>query len=291
MIIDSFPYAGEATQLDIRVHELESIITKFLIIESNRTQTGLPKPYYFEEQKEAFKDFLDKIVYVKLDDSNINYIPESNWSQEFRMRRAITSEGFNELQKNGIVLLADDILIVSDVDEIPRKECVLDFQKRDNQILCLNHLFNSYYLNLYSNFRSWGWYGSILIKMGGFTDDIQYLRNVKDRLPHSGNSNEGWHYSNLLFNGFSSLYNKWKNNIEPHSKENILGKENKLRLKKQFEKCLYEDKNFFFCDDPQKRQILLEKLDISELPQYVQNNLSKFSHLLFPDNSQLVFES
>lgn len=285
LVIDSFPYNGEKVQLDIRFQELSSIVTKFLILESNRTQTGLKKPYYFEEQQEEFKDFAPQIVYVKLDDSNIDKdgIGEADWAQEFRVRRATTREGFQKLEETEIILLADSILICSDVDEIPRKECVQDFINSNNKIICLNHYFNSYYLNLYSRFREpWGWYGSILFRMGSLTNDIQYFRNVKDRLPHTGQEGEGWHFSNLLSNGYNSLYSKWLQNIEPHDKSQILGEENKERLKGLFEKCLYEDSHMFFCDIPDKREILLEKLDIDFLPDAVKDNQEKYKHLLLP---------
>ena len=279
LVIDSFPYAGEETILDIRLHELESVVTKFLIIESNRTQTGLEKPYYFEKQQDKFKEFAPKIVYVKLDNSRID-VGEADWSQEFRVRQAIQNEGFHQLEMDGTILMADSVLIISDADEIPKKESVKDFIKSNERAVCLNHYFNSYYLNLYSRFREpWGWYGSILIRVGSLTNNIQNLRNIKDRIFHTGLEGEGWHFSNLLTNGFDGLYNKWKNNIEPHDKTCLQDKE---KLKEQFKKCLYEDNNFFFCDLPDKREILLEKLDKNLLPDYVKKNEKKFKDLLLP---------
>lgn len=286
LIIDSFPYAGEKIILEIRLAELESIVSKFLIIESNRTQTGLKKPYYFEEQQEYFKQYQDKIVYVKLDDSNIDNqgIGEADWSHEFRVRQAIAKEGFDAIEQTGTLLLADTILMISDVDEIPKKEAILEFIKHPNEsIICLNHYFNSYYLNLYSRFREpWGWYGTILVRLGSLSGpNIQYLRNNKDKLFHSGADGEGWHFSNLLVDGYKSLYSKWLRNIEPHDKSGIIGDENKERLEKLFNQCLYEDMNFFFCDNVNKRTILLEELELDKLPEVVKNNPEKYSKYLY----------
>jgi hypothetical protein len=285
-IIDSFPYAGEKLVLEIRLAELAPIVTKFLIIESNRTQTGLPKPYYFEEQQKSFEQYKDKIVYVKLDDSDIDKtgIGEADWSQEFRVREAIVKEGFEAIEATGLLLLADTILMISDCDEIPKKEAIQEFINHPNEpIVCLNHYFNSYYLNLYSNFREWGWYGTILVRLGSITGhSIQRLRNIKDRLPHTGASGEGWHFSNLLVKGFNGLYEKWKNNIEPHDKSCLTDKE---KLKLQFNQCLKE-KHFFFCDNPDKRAILLEELPLDLLPECVKNDIKKYKKLIFNEKAK-----
>jgi len=282
LVIDSFSYAGEKECLEIRLHELDSVVTKFLIIESNRTQTGLPKPYYFEKQQESFKEFAPKIVYVKLDDSKIDFIQEADWSQEFRVRQAIANEGIQAVENSGIFLLADSILLISDVDEIPRKDAILEFINHPNEsVVCFNHYFGSYYLNLYSKFREpWGWYGTIAVRFGAINlsgHAIQHLRNFKDKLPHTGAEGEGWHFSSLLVNGFGSLYDKWSRNIEPHNKACL---KDKKGLEKLFNKCLYEDLHFFFCDLPDKREIPLEKLPLDLLPEYVKLNQEKFENLI-----------
>lgn len=278
MIIDAFPYANEELVLTIRLHELASVVDYFLIIESNRTQTGLPKPYYFEQSQAKFEEFSNKIIYIKLDDSHLNKVKEADWSQEFRVRQAIVSEGLvkiNQIKQ----LNNEDYLIVSDCDEIPKAEVIKELTANNTEYMSINHYFNTYYFNLYSTFRDpWGWYGSVLLKLKYLTQyEVQYIRNIKDKLPHTGRSGEGWHFSNILINGFDSLYSKWINNIEPHDKSCLKDKD---LLKKQFEKCLYEDDNFFYCDLPNKRDIPLNRLDDSLLPKYIIDNKESFKNLL-----------
>lgn len=278
MIIDAFPYANEELVLTIRLNELESVVDYFLIVESNKTQTGLPKPYYFEQSQSKFQKFLDKIIYIKLDHSYLDKVREADWSQEFRVRQAIASEGLVKI--NQIKSLCnDDYIIISDCDEIPKTQVIKELVTNKVEYISINHYFNTYYFNLYSKFREpWGWYGSVLIKLKYLTQyDVQHIRNIKDRLPHTGNSGEGWHFSNILIDGFDSLYSKWINNIEPHDKSCL---KNKNLLRKQFEKCLYEDDHFFYCDLPNKRDIPLLKLDDSFLPKYIINNRESFEKFL-----------
>lgn len=277
-IIDAFPYANEELVLEVRLNELYESVDYFLIVESNRSQTGLAKPYYFEENKEKFKKFSDKIIYLKLDDSSIGKIKEADWTQENSTRKAITEIGLQEISKI-TKLHENDYLIISDCDEIPKAEIINKLKASNVEIVSINHYFNSYYFNLYSNFRApWGWYGSILTKLKYLNVyDIQYLRNIKDRLPHTGEAGEGWHFSNILVNGFESLYLKWINNIEPHDKSCIKDKD---LLNKQFYKCLNEDSHFFYCDMPNKRDIPLLKLDDNLLPKYIIDNKEIFKNLL-----------
>lgn len=278
MIIDAFPYANEELVLTVRLNELATVVDYFLIVESNRTQTGLPKPYYFEESKHKFEEFSQKIIYIKLDHSELNKIEEADWSQEFRVRQAIVSEGLKQLMEKE-QLLNEDYIIVSDCDEIPKAEVIKDLVAKNVEYISINHYFNSYFFNIHSLFRHpWGWYGSVLLKLKYLNQyDIQYIRDVKDKLPHTGASGEGWHFSNILINGFDSLYNKWINNIEPHDKSCLKDKE---LLKKQFEKCLYQDDHFFYCDLPDRRDIPLSKLDEELLPKYILDNKEIFKKYL-----------
>ena len=68
MIIDCFPFFNELDILDIRLNVLNDCVDKFVLVEASKTQSLLDKPFYFEENKERFKPFLDKIVHVKVDE-------------------------------------------------------------------------------------------------------------------------------------------------------------------------------------------------------------------------------
>ncbi|MEK6883085.1 MAG: DUF3431 domain-containing protein, partial [Nanoarchaeota archaeon] len=67
-IYDIFTYNGEADILEIRLNILKDSVDQFIIVEAPTTFSGLKKPLYFEEQKERFAPFLDKIKYFVIDD-------------------------------------------------------------------------------------------------------------------------------------------------------------------------------------------------------------------------------
>ena len=61
MIYDCFTFFNEYTILDIRLNTLYDYVDKFIIVEATRSHQNLPKPLYFEENKDKYIKFLDKI--------------------------------------------------------------------------------------------------------------------------------------------------------------------------------------------------------------------------------------
>jgi hypothetical protein len=56
-IFDAFIISNELDLLDIRFHELLPYVTKFVVVENERTFPGRPKTLHFQENREKF-DFL-----------------------------------------------------------------------------------------------------------------------------------------------------------------------------------------------------------------------------------------
>ena len=66
MILDCFTFYNELDLLDIRFNELYESIDYFVLVEASKTQSFLDKPFYFEENKNRFDTFLDKIIHIKI---------------------------------------------------------------------------------------------------------------------------------------------------------------------------------------------------------------------------------
>lgn len=128
MVIDIFSYNGEADILEIRLNILDSVVDQFIICEGDETTAGVPKPRYFEENKERYAKWLPKIkhhVFSPYTDPALSFLVDQSpgvpkdmhwWRREFiqkeSMRYALTH------------LHDEDMVMIGDVDEIPRPDVV-----------------------------------------------------------------------------------------------------------------------------------------------------------------------
>ena len=68
-IYDGFIFFNELDLLDIRLNTMYDVVDYFILVESSVTHQGTPKPYIFEENKERFSKYLDKIIHIKIDNT------------------------------------------------------------------------------------------------------------------------------------------------------------------------------------------------------------------------------
>ena len=47
MVYDCFMFFNELELLDLRLHELDAVVDRFVLVEGVRTLSGKPKPLYF----------------------------------------------------------------------------------------------------------------------------------------------------------------------------------------------------------------------------------------------------
>ncbi|MBO6167304.1 MAG: hypothetical protein J6P13_03005 [Kiritimatiellae bacterium] len=115
MIYDCFSFFNELDILEIRLNALKDVVDRFVLVEAVKTHSGQPKKLYFEENKDRYKPFLDKIIHVIVD--NEPHLPEkcpkltAAWAYENHQRNVIV----RGLARIG----ADDVLLISDLDKIP----------------------------------------------------------------------------------------------------------------------------------------------------------------------------
>ncbi|MFN7044454.1 MAG: hypothetical protein ACK4M1_04605 [Flavobacterium sp.] len=143
MVYDCFIFFNELDLLEIRLNELNDVVDKFVLIEANKTFQNNHKLYYFEENKERFSAFLDKIIHIKLDKYPL-FIPIINpftpWKLEFFQR--------NSVVKGLVNCKPDDIVLISDVDEIPKASVLKEMlTKGIDQIYGLKMDMYMYFLN------------------------------------------------------------------------------------------------------------------------------------------------
>jgi beta-1,4-mannosyl-glycoprotein beta-1,4-N-acetylglucosaminyltransferase len=109
MIVDCFIFYNEDELLNYRLNILQDIVDVFVLVESTRTFTGKPKKLYFEKEK-----FKERIIHIVVDDFPFTEpTKEQVWKNE-KFQRNCIQRGLDQLTLND-----NDILIFSDVDEIP----------------------------------------------------------------------------------------------------------------------------------------------------------------------------
>ena len=110
MIVDSFMFYNELDVLEFRLKLLDPHVDRFVLVESEVTHAGGPKPLFFEQNKERYAQWLPKIKHIVL---TADEAPKDSnpWSRE-KYQRGIVTRGMEDLPD-------DTIVMVSDVDEIP----------------------------------------------------------------------------------------------------------------------------------------------------------------------------
>ena len=148
MIIDTVLFYNEIDMLEFRLKELNSAVDKFVIVEATQTFTGNKKQLYFKENKQIFKKYLDKIQYVILKDiQNVNA-----WAREARQRVA-TGEVLKSLNLND-----KDIVIASDIDEIPDVDEISKFKKHGLPQPIITPLQDTYYYDFNHKVKAYSGY-------------------------------------------------------------------------------------------------------------------------------------
>lgn len=112
MVYDCFQFFNELDMLKIRLNVMSPVVDKFVISEATETFSGLKKPLYYEENKEMFAEFADKIIHVVVDDTPEGYTHDRDTFQKNAVTRGLKD------------CTDDDIIIFSDLDEIPNPDKV-----------------------------------------------------------------------------------------------------------------------------------------------------------------------
>lgn len=109
-VFDAIIFSNELDLLEIRWRELLPYVSKFVILESTTTFTGIPKPLFFAESRERFKFAEDKIVHsvfpgrIGHHEDPFKLESEQRWAMNSLLHRAGISDG--------------DLLMMSDTDEL-----------------------------------------------------------------------------------------------------------------------------------------------------------------------------
>lgn len=219
MVYDCFSFFNELDLLEIRLNVLKDVVDKFVLVEAAQTHTGQPKPLYFSENSSRFAAFRDKVIHIVVDDfsdaEKFATERERAWARENIQRNAIV--------KGLVEAKPDDVVVISDLDEIPNPESIIT-ASRYAGITRIGMRLYYYFLN-YRNYSIPEWrLGTQVLHFSDFVDSKNYanfefgqfvLKEVNQipsasmiRFTSSGRiiRDGGWHFSYL--GGIESIKTK-----------------------------------------------------------------------------------
>jgi len=287
-------YFDEEMILDVRLNTLDKYVDYFVVAESNFTHSGKKRNLNFDINK--YKKFKDKIIYLIYDQEPvdvevINENDHKNDKARKKIMNAIKREngqrnylqnGLNDAENN-------DVILISDVDEIPNL-INIDFKNFKNKIIQFRQDMFYYKFNLFLPKLSWT--GTKGCRKKSLINP-QWLRNIKDRKYSMFRpdvlfskkkysdiffvENGGWHFTNIKSpKDIKYKLSSYLHHIEYDEKpmdvneiENIINKKKTiydLNLDKKLNK-LGEGNT-------------LELYDINKLPRYIKENKKKLDKWL-----------
>ena len=288
-IFDCFMYFDEEVVLDVRLNVLDQFVDYFVIVESRFTHKGDPRDLKFDLQK--FNRFKDKIIYLIYEDQpkEVKIVKKEDGIFE-KTKKYVSNAIYRENSqrnyiKKGLIEAEDnDIILISDVDEIPNLSNV-NFNKINEKIILFKQEMFYYKFNLH--LPNLVWSGTKACKKKNLLNP-QWLRNIKDRKysffridtlfskTKYNNikilNNGGWHFTNIktakeIEYKLKSYLHHREFDVNPLTMNQI----DEIIKNKRAIYNLNVDKSIGKIGSGDR----LEKFKISKLPIYIQKNLNK----------------
>ena len=122
-VYDLFMINTELDWAEIRMGELASEVDYFIVLESAVDFHDRPKPLYVQDNWSRFSDFHPKMIHHVLNVTGRTF--SDPWAREHFSRNAMMDQVFPTLKGDrDREVQQGDVIIVSDVDEIPRPEII-----------------------------------------------------------------------------------------------------------------------------------------------------------------------
>ncbi len=252
-VYDCFLFYNELELLELRLNEMYDHVDKFVIVEACETFRGQPKSFFYEENKDRFEKYADKIIHIKLTEP---FPTENPWVREWHEREHLI-DGLQDCWDN-------DIVFISDLDEVVRSTCIPDIvekllSRQVQALVCSQKMYYGY-LNRYQG----DWPGTVCTtykdvrRLG--VPLIRRLRNMRPvRLRKSRISKivripeAGWHFTSMggidrHIKKIESFSHSELDTPEYKTKENLLRLIHSLKLQDiddSYPRFILENKAYF----------------------------------------------
>ena len=283
MVYDCFQFFNELDILKLRLHVMSPVVDKFVISEATETFSGMKKPLYYEENKEMFAEFADKIIHVVVEDT-----PEGGTHDRDTFQKNAVGRGLRDCND-------DDIIIFSDLDEIPNpikvKEIIADC-KEGVVYHMAQRLFYCYlnmeevsgnllaYCGEFDGVSRKKWLGTKICRYRVVqTMPLGELRWPKCKENGIRIEDGGWHFGYMGGSKESDVRKRVTEKVQSaahqeYNKKSILNEvDDKIR-----------DGEDIFGRDARFEQIVIDE----SFPEYLRTHLKEYEHLIKPEESQFT---
>tara|TARA_B000000441_G_C21686642_1_gene316883 strand:+ start:153 stop:1022 length:870 start_codon:yes stop_codon:yes gene_type:complete len=285
-------FYDEDLVIDLRLNILNEYVHKFVIVESKFTHSGKKRELLFDINK--YSKFKNKINYIVLENEpeDLEKVHDNDTDDKKNSKYIMNALKRENFQRNGIkkgLTNAEpgDLILVSDVDEIPNLSN-LDLNEINDNIILFKQNFYYYKFNL--KLEDMPWLGTKGCKYKNLKSP-QWLRNIKDKKypfwrldvlfsdkKYSNIKfidNGGWHFSNM----------KTPEEIEKKMRTYLHHREYDIKPlgTKKIEEMIKSKKSIYNLRADMKNEKIdgtqnLKATDGRELPEYLKKNKTKYSN-------------
>jgi len=283
MVYDSFQFFNELDILKLRMNVLNDVVDYFVISESTVTFSGDPKPLYYNENKEMFKEFEHKIIHNIVDDTPM----DCNAFMRDHHQKCAVARGLKDCKP-------DDIVIFSDVDEIPNPDTLKELlpNVEDGKIYMLAQRLFYCYLDMeevsgnllsvtgeFDDVEKKQWLGTKICRYSVLDNyTTEELRNKEQKAIGVRVPNGGWHFSYMGGGKKQSTADRVKYKIKSAAHQEYNNRHILWNVKKNI-------KNM---QDIFGRDSKLQLVEIDETyPKYLRDHLDEYKYLLYPKKKGL----
>lgn len=284
MIYDCIPFFNELDILKLRMHIMSPYVDKFVIEEAALMFSGEPKPMIFADNRKMFAEFEDKILYVAVEDSpsDIATTHERDRFQKNQLIRALAG------------CSPEDIIIFSDVDEIPNpkvlKEIIENFDA--SKVYHLAQRMFYCFLNMeeisgnllsitgeFPGVNKKQWLGTKVCSFGKLPKEgIVYLREVSPEAKESIRvADGGWHFGYMGGNGEKNVARRISEKVQAAAHQEY-----------NESKYLTEAVDRLLCGgDIFGRNAKFIRVEVDEsYPDYLREHIEEYNYLIAPPVSK-----
>lgn len=283
MIYDCFQFFNELDILKLRMQVMSPVVDKFVISEATTTFSGLPKPLYYEENKEMFREFEDKIIHVVVDDT-----PPGDTHVRDTFQKSAVGRGLKNCTD-------EDIIIFSDLDEIPNPEKIKEILQNfdDSKIYHFAQRLFYCYLNMeevsgkllsyagdFDGVEKKQWIGSKMCSYKLLKEqqlELGDLRFPERKACGIRVSDGGWHFGYMGGHGETDIRKRVQDKVISAAHQEY----NKKEVLSDVADKIKDGKDIFGRD----AQFVMRTID-ETYPEYLRKHQDEYAHLILKEEKR-----